>query len=119
MDKVKFEKLYSGVGWVTSVDDKYILLSYFLLTFRGTSDLPELIEMFELVAKGEKKFDEVWYPDVYLTFAENAGYIEIDKETAYFTSEQPEIQPSFDMPLKELLDIMKQWRDFLNAGAVV
>ena len=99
--------------FVLEDEEKYILLSYFLSTFRS-SDLTEFIEMFEEVETGKKTFEEVWNPNVYLSFGNGSGYIELDKTTAYFFSFSPKTERNFEMPLKELIDIMKRWKAFLG-----
>lgn len=93
---------------------QYVLLSYFLGTFRTKWDLPVLTNGLEQVAKGEKTFDEVQDPNGYLSFGEGSGYLECEDGTAYFISNDTETLPSMEMPLKELVQLMKEWQALLG-----
>ena len=119
MQKIEFVVINDqGSKDMKLLDDKYILLYYFLTTFRSKFDLPQLIVDFKSIEKGERTFEEIQESDSYLNFGSDSGYIVLDKETAHFISNHPEIEPSFDMPLKELITLMNEWREFLESGAV-
>lgn len=120
MKKVEFIVLEEvGDKDLIALEKEYMLLYYFLGTFRGKFDLHKLIEDFTSVETGKKTFVEIQDPNVCLTFGNDSGYLEIDKDIAHFISNYPHTDPDLDMPLKELVELMKQWRDFLDGGAVV
>ena len=107
--KAKYEEIIT--------DNNDILLNYFLNDYRDISQLIEIISDIESVASGEKTFDDIQDTDSYWDFGEGAGYFECDKETAYLTcwkdSHTPEA-PNVEMPLKELIGILKDWKKFLE-----
>lgn len=93
-------------------DEKYVLLSYFLEDIHYTVN--ETIKDLESVYKGDKSFEEIKeHPQVEWDFGEGSGILVCDQKTAYFTSEVSNL-PSMELPLKELIDILYEWKVFLG-----
>lgn len=115
MINVKFLDLGVG-GYVAEIEnDKCAMLSYFINDYHTSYDLPKIINDLKQVASGEKTFDEIrQHPQVLWSFGEGSGVFECDKDTAYFESEHPDTEPSMEMPLQELIDILERWKDFLG-----
>lgn len=103
------------VGKQVKTDNKYILLYYYLSDRRDIDTLIRIISELEIVKSGEKTFEEV-FEEVYgtISISVSAGEFECDKDTAYFISNHPDREPSFEMPLAELIDILKEWLAFLE-----
>lgn len=94
-------------------DSKYMLLSYFIDDTRYS--INEDISRLESVYKGEKTFEEILdHPQVAWDFGEGSGYIECDQKTASLISFYPNSLPSMELPLKELIDILYEWKTFLG-----
>lgn len=115
MEKVEFIKLKEyGDKVVKILDKKHILLYYYLSDRRSVDFLQETIEELELIKKEEKTFEEIYTFNI-VNISWSAGEFECDKDTAYFISNHPDQEPSFDMPLVELIDILKEWLTFLQS----
>ena len=100
---------------VKSAEDRFILLAYFVGDYNTAYDLPDIISDLKQVANGEKTFDEIrQHPQVLWSFGEGSGIFTCDKDTAYFESEHPDSEPSMELPLQELIDILERWKDFLG-----
>lgn len=104
------------VGKQVKTDHKYILLYYYLSDRRSIDTLITDIQELEIVKSGEKTFEEV-FDDVYgtISISVSAGEFECDKDTAYFISNHTDKEPSFEMPLQDLIDIEKQWLVYLQS----
>jgi hypothetical protein len=113
MKKVIFYVDIMGVQDVRPSDNKYILLSYFIGEHPSPDNVQILIEDFKTVQSGEKTFEEV-FEEKYGTIAVSvtAGEMECDKDTVYFISNHPELEPSLEMPLQELIDLLVEWKAF-------
>ena len=101
------------VGKQVKTDDKYILLYYYLSDRRSMVFLQESIGVLESIRKEEKTFEEIYTFNT-VDISWSAGEFECDKDTAYFISNHPDKEPSFDIPLQELIDILKEWEAFLS-----
>lgn len=95
-------------------EDKFILLHYFLADFRYPNDIEGLINELETVQSGEKTFEEVFNAPYGggIPIGVTAGEFECDKDTAYFISNHPDKEPSIEMPLQELIDLLREWKAF-------
>lgn len=94
-------------------NDKYVLLSYFIDDIEY--DINEKIIELEQVVKGEKTFDEILEDDIGWSIADGFGGVFIcNQTTAYFTAEENSNLPSMQMPLKELIEILYEWKEFLG-----
>lgn len=115
MKKVNFYLDKMGVKSVEQTDNKYILLMYYMSERNDVPTITRIISELETVQSGEKTFEEV-FTDVYGTIAISwsAGEFECNKDTAYFISNNPDSEPSLEMPLQELIDLMKEWKAFLE-----
>lgn len=67
-----------------------------------------------LIQSEEKTFEEVWLNEI-APISVSAGEFECDKDTAYFISNNPEAEPSIEMPLQELIDLLEEWKEFLKS----
>ena len=115
MKKVEFLTLPKyGDRVVKSSNDKYILLSYFLSDRRSIKYIDITIEELETIASGDKTFEEIYDPEMAIDISFSAGEFECDKDTAYFISNNPESEPNIEMPLQELIDLLKEWKAFLS-----
>ena len=109
----KFIEFYKNVGLTKPLDNKHILLSYF--TDDTKYNVTEVVADLELVQKGIKTFEEVLdHPQVAWSFGEGSGVLECDKETAHFIADENSNLPSMQMPLKELIEILCEWKAFLG-----
>lgn len=96
------------------LNDTYLLLYYFVNTYNTQWDLPEVIRKLSQVRSGQKTFAEIQNPQVaWQIGAERQGEFECDKDTAYFISDYDSAE-SFEMPLQELIDLLKEWQAFLK-----
>ena len=109
-NRLKFDK---QVGWAVAINDKDVLLGY--LVSDTKYDLPETIVTLESVEKGEKPFED------FLDYSEGwsiadgfGGIFTCDQKTAYFTANGDSSLPSMQMPLKELIEILYDWKAFLG-----
>ncbi|MCT4664215.1 MAG: hypothetical protein N4A45_03150 [Flavobacteriales bacterium] len=110
MIKINFD---SKVGWAIPEKDEHILLGYFIDDTKYST--AEIIELLELVYSKKKTFDEAL--DIYeyggWDIGEGSGTFSCDAETAYFTSDVKSLE-STEIPLKELIEILYAWKDFLG-----
>jgi hypothetical protein len=113
MEKIKFieNKKYNDKGAIPT-EDRFTLLSYFVDGYREEV-LNDVIADLNDLLKGVKTFDEIQEPNGYWTFGNGAGYLEADKDVAHFIA-WDETHQSFDMPLQELIDLLKEWEAFLG-----
>lgn len=110
MKRVEF---YPQFCLAKSKNEKDVLLGYFISDTRYS--ILEVIKDLESVYKGEKTFNEILdHPQVYWDFGEGSGYIECDQKTASLISFYPNSLPSMELPLKELIDILYEWKTFLG-----
>ena len=116
MKKIEFLNLEEVGKVIKTLNKDYQLLTYFVSEF-DIQMLKEYLPDIESVASGEKTFDDIQDTDSYWDFGEGAGYFECDKKTAYLTcwkdSHTPEAS-NIEMPLKELIGILKDWKKFLE-----
>lgn len=114
MKKIEFI-IHPKVGkQCTAENDNYILLSYYLSERKDKKILESDIAKLEIVKSGEKTFEEVFDADSFIIpIGYSAGEFECNNETAYFISNNPENEPSIEMPLQELIDMLKNWLSFL------
>jgi hypothetical protein len=98
-----------------ATDRHYILLMYYLSERNDIPELTSTISELEAVHSGARTFKEV-FTDVYgtITISWGAGEFECDKNAAYFISNDPDSEPSLEMPLEELIGLMKEWKVFLS-----
>lgn len=113
MINIKFRTIDEDYKTFDIESDKYLLLDYFMSTYRSKYDLPQLIEKLESVKNGKKTFDEIQDPVALWSFGNDAGYFECDKEKSYFKSFD-EHHESIEMPLKELIELLTEWKNFLE-----
>ena len=109
----KYLEFYKNVGLTKPFDDKHVLLSYFIDDTKY--QINEVIADLESVLKGEKTFVEILeHPQVAWDFGEGSGQFECNENTAYFIADKNTNLPSMQMPLKELIEILYEWKIFLN-----
>lgn len=109
----KYLEFYKNVGLTKPFDDKYVLLSYFVDDTKYT--INEVIFQLEQVLEGKKTFEEILeHPQVAWDFGEGSGQFECNKKTAYFIADEDSNLPSIEIPLKELIEILHEWKTFLN-----
>lgn len=114
MEKIEFTTS-NGVRTVRAKDDKYIMLSYYLAQRSSPKLIERIIAELESVKSGEKTFQEVFEePYGIISIGISAGEFECDKDTAYFISNNPQIEPSIEMPLTELVELLKEWKTFMS-----
>lgn len=122
MRKVIFKKVkmkISGKEYasVSVVDDKYLLLCYYMDELSGV-ELSEKIEELEKIRDGVYDYET----DLKLrdsTFG--GGYGELDftetasKGTIYFESDEKDnYHQSFDLDIQELIGYLKDWKTYLE-----
>jgi hypothetical protein len=121
MDKIKFTtpSLLDGKTIVgpAPTDEKYILLSLFVGNYRFPTAIQEKIKMFEAVQSGAKTWDELIAPygaigELY--FAHGSGSLIVEDDTAIFLPDGNNEYKSVEMPLQELIDLMKGWLAFMS-----
>lgn len=95
--------------------DKYIMLSYFLSDLSDIETITRTIDEIKLVQSGQRTFDEV-FTDTYgtISISVNAGTFVCDKNTAYLTSNNPDLEPSLTLPIQEFINILEEWKTFLK-----
>lgn len=99
---------------VKATDNKYMILSFFIGNYRFDWDIDRVIVRLEQIRSGEKRFDEIQDPDIYWSFGASSGYFECDQETAYLEPlDNPSMQP-LELPLQEVIDLFKEWKNFLG-----
>ncbi len=113
MKKLEFieNKKYNDKA-ATPTEDKYMLLFYFVDGYREYV-LDDIIFDLDDVQKGVKTFAEIQEPNACWSFGNGAGYLEADKDVAHFIAWDA-THESFDMPLLELVDLLKEWKVFLG-----
>ena len=115
MKKIEFinDPIFGRHEHVT--DNKFGLLGLFIGMFRYPSNIQEIIDMLEEVKSGNKTWEEVNDGSMYLQVGYDSGDLKCDRNTAYFISDaRPETEPSMEMPLQELIDLMKEWKAFMS-----
>jgi hypothetical protein len=77
--------------------------------------IERVINELKIVQSEEKTFEEV-FGMVYgvISISVDAGEFEFDKEKAFFISNNPDVESSIEMPLQELIDILKDWQKFIE-----
>lgn len=113
MINIKFKTIDDDYKTFDIENDKYLLLYYFMSTYRSEHGLPLLIKDLETIKDGKQTFADITQPNVMWSFGNDAGYFECDKETAYFKSFDEHHQ-SMEMPLKELIELLIEWKNFLE-----
>ena len=96
-----------------ALDDKYLLLSYFIGHYRFKQDLDNNINRLDEILKGEKTFSDIQDPNVAWDFADGYCEFEVEGTTAYFTNHRNSNE-NIEMPLQEVVDYLKEWRAFLE-----
>lgn len=95
-----------------AIDEKYMLLSYFM---GEQLDQGNVINDLQSIIEGEKVFDDIQDPEMSWSFGNASGYFEVEGETAYFEPfEDVTDSPRVVMPLKELISLLKEWKSFLD-----
>ncbi|KQT26170.1 hypothetical protein ASG22_05735 [Chryseobacterium sp. Leaf405] len=99
---------------VKCVDDKYMLLSYFVGQFRFLDDIQEVIDDLENVKNGLQTWGDIIYP---LGNNWDIGYgngsLDVENNVAYFLTGN-KYNKSFKIPIQEFIDIMKDWKVFMT-----
>ncbi len=112
MEKIRFKKTENGNNWVEALDDKYLLLDYFISTYRFQNDLNIIIGDLKDVYNEDKVFEDIQDSQVIWNFGDD-GEFECDKNTAYFSSiSDPD--SSLEVPLKEVITLLEAWSLFLT-----
>ncbi|WP_397364016.1 hypothetical protein [Olleya sp. R77988] len=115
MKKIEFMTLPKyGDKVVKTIDENYILLSYYLSDRRDIKSIDIALEDLLLIKNEEKTFEEIWENEI-VPISVSAGEFECDKDTAYFISDNPDAEPSIEMPLQELIDLLEEWKAFLSS----
>lgn len=113
---MKYLTFKKEVKWAVANDNKYDLLGLFVTDTKY--EIVETIQNLESVLKGEKVFDDIQDPDMSWSFGNVSGYFEVEGETAYFEPfEDTTDSPRIVMPLKELIDVLKEWKSFLDSNS--
>ncbi|KIC61646.1 hypothetical protein [Chryseobacterium taiwanense] len=114
MKKIEFKKIDDGFRTVHPNDPKFILLSLFIGKYRFPKNIQQIIDLLESVNDNSKTWEEAIepYSDDTLDIGYGSGELDIQENTAYFFSKNDE--ESFDMPLQELIDVMKEWKGFMS-----
>ena len=116
MNKIKFggEDIFGRkTNTPYPVKEEYMLLSYFIDDIKY--DIKEVIGELEMVQKGERNFEDFLDDSEGWTIADGLGGIFTCKQkTAYFTANQDSRLSSMQMPLKELIEILYEWKAFLG-----
>lgn len=99
-----------------ATDKKYQLLYYFFVERNSIDDLERWSRELGIVQSGEQTFEEL-FEEKYGTIAVgySSGEFECDKDKAYFISNNEKSHASFDMPLQELIDLLNEWKTFLES----
>ena len=115
MDRIKFIK-HKELGKITQVVDKKDILLYYFVDEFDKYMLEDYLPEIEAIANGEKSFEEV-EDDVLWSFGGEAGFFTCDTEKAYLKADEdghhPDA-PDVELPIKELIQILKDWQTFLN-----
>lgn len=115
MKKVEFIKDEKFGRHEKPADIKYTLLALFIGQYRFPDNIQEIIDMLEEVRNGNRTWAEIIAPVMFLPIGYDSGDFKCDKETAYFISNaRPETEPNMQIPLQELIDIMKEWKIFMS-----
>ncbi len=116
--KIEFKKVGDdGLEVASSASDEYILLSYFLGTYRFLSNIKEIIGDLESIRSGQKTFDQIQPPNMLWSFANASGYFECDKDTAYLEPlDENSGYQRIVLPLQEVIDLFKEWKQFLESN---
>lgn len=94
------------------IEDKDLLLAFFVSETKH--NLGEVISELESIQNGEKTFEEIMEDYADWTFWNNEGEFTCDKDTAYFEGIGESKYPSMEIPLKELIEILKEWKTFIG-----
>lgn len=116
MKKVIFKINEHEVLIVKPTDEKFFILAYFLGTDSYPDSIQETIDMLEKVQSGANTWEELVEPyGGYnaLSFGEGAGYLECDRGNALLVSYDGDYE-NVEMPLQELIDLMKEWLAFMS-----
>lgn len=113
MGKVEFKKVDTDFRVVKSTDTKYLLLSLFIGQYRFPDNIQEIIDMLQPVKNGSKTWKEIIDPWMFLQI-NDAGDFKCDKETAYFIADSSTSYQNLEMPLQEVIDLMKDWKVFMS-----
>ena len=117
MKKIVFTKIGSNndLSVAKPVNDKYILLSFFLESNRNINFLQtDVIKRLESILKENKTFEDIQSGYANWTFADDYCEFEVENTTAYFTNYNDKSQ-NLEMPLKELIDYLYDWKEFLQS----
>lgn len=116
MKKIKFYN-DNVIGKRTkATDKKYQLLYYFFVDHNSVEAIQLSLKELAIVQNGEQTFEDV-FTEKYgvIPIGYSAGEFECDKDTAYFISDNEKTEASFEMPLQELIDLLKEWKAFLES----
>ncbi len=94
-------------------NDNDTLLAFFISDTRY--NVNKVINDLETVASGTRTFDEVRQDYAPWTFANESGELVCNKETARFIGLDP-IYSDIEMPLQELIDILYEWKAFIESN---
>jgi hypothetical protein len=116
MNKIKFgdiDTLGRLVKEPIANEKKYDLLAFFISDTKY--NVQETIKELEQVYDGEKTFEQIIEEGEYggWGIGEGSGTFSCDSETAYFTSDVESLE-STEIPLKELIEILYDWKAFLG-----
>lgn len=109
MNKLEFDK---EVGMARANEQENVLLGFFVSSVKYS--ITETITELESIEKGEKTFEEIMDGYADWTFGNNEGEFTCDKEKAYFEGIGEMKYPNIEMPLKELIEILHEWKSFLG-----
>lgn len=112
MKKVIFKK---GSKWTHHTSKEYVLLSLFMDDYTEELVLDPIISDLESLLSGDRVFDDIQDSSAYWSYGNGQGYFEVEDDTAYFEPfEDRTDAPRVVMPLKEVVDLLKEWRSFLS-----
>ncbi|MBL7725399.1 MAG: hypothetical protein JNK27_14725 [Chitinophagaceae bacterium] len=109
-------KLPTGSCTTKPVDDKWMLLAYFVEESWHPDDTARNIANLESVRSGEKSFADIQPPNIQWSFGNFSGSFECDKDTAYLDASSDVRYESLILPLQEVIDLLKEWKAFSEAS---
>lgn len=114
MKKIKFVNDPEFGKHEEVTDSKYVLLGLFIGKYYFPKNIQQMIDLLESVNNGIKTWEEAIepYADDTLEIGYGNGELDVEENTAYFVSKNEE--ECFDMPLQELIDLMKEWKIFMT-----
>ncbi|MCX8533513.1 hypothetical protein [Chryseobacterium luquanense] len=112
MSKVEFKIVDNDFQVVKSTNDKYLLLSLFIGQFRFRDNIQEIIDLLESVRNESKTWLEANDDLMFMQIGYMCGDFKCNKDTAYFIADNSTSYQDLEMPLQEVINLMKDWKAF-------